>query len=101
MDVVKLPAKRNVSEFLEIPKSVRLAILLPTVRWSGYVQSAIGSLLGVANEEVAVLIGDNSENQVKSDFLKKISGINPNIYTISHRHNIGGFNNFMFLHDWF
>jgi hypothetical protein len=83
-----------------IPDSIRFAILLPTVRWSNHVRSLLGSLVGVANEEVAILIGDNSENIEKKNYLKKINAINPYIFYSSHEKNIGAINNFLFLHDW-
>jgi hypothetical protein len=77
MNVASQSIKLKPTEFADIPQSARLAILLPTFRWSDHVRSTIGSLLGVANEEVVVLIGDNSENKEKRDFLKKIHAINP------------------------
>ena len=83
-----------------LPASVRLAIVLPTVRWSPMVRSIVGSLLGVASEEVAVLIGDNSENAEKRAFLHSIHQLNPNIHFVSHEKNIGSFGNFVFLHHW-
>jgi len=85
---------------LSLPSSVSFAILIPTVRWSPTVRSIVGSMLGVANQEVAVLIGDNSENIEKRAFLSEIQKINPNIYFVSHEKNIGSFQNFLFLHDW-
>ena len=85
---------------LALPASVRLAIVLPTVRWSPTVRSIVGSLLGVASEEVAVLIGDNSENPEKRAFLERIHQLNPHIQFVSHEKNIGSFGNFVFLHHW-
>jgi hypothetical protein len=100
MNVASQTIQLNPTEFADIPASARLAILLPTYRWSDHVRSTVGSLLGVANEEVVVLIGDNSENKEKRDFLKKIHAINPFILTTSHKQNIGSFKNYMYLHDW-
>ena len=86
--------------FIAIPSSVKLAILLPTVRWTTMAQSVIASLVGVANEEVAVLIADNSENAEKREFLQKIRDINPHILVIAHEKNIGAFANILYLFDW-
>jgi hypothetical protein len=83
-----------------IPDSVRFAILLPTVRWSDHVRALLGSLIGIANEELAILIGDNSESKEKQNYLKKITQINPYILHQSHEKNIGAIDNFLFLHDW-
>lgn len=88
------------SIFPKIPSSTRMAIIIPTFRWDSMTRSVIGSMLGVANEEVAVLIGDNSENSEKRDFLSKIQTINPNILSVSHQTNIGGKNNLLYLFDW-
>ena len=86
--------------FIPIAPSVKLAILLPTARWTAIAQSVIGSLIGVANEEVAVLIADNSENQEKHIFLQKICDINPHILTVIHEKNIGATSNILYLFDW-
>jgi hypothetical protein len=86
--------------FVDIPASARLAILLPTGRWTPMAQSVIGSLVGVASEEVAVLIADNSENAEKRMFLEKIRGINPHVIAISHEKNTGGTKNILYLFDW-
>lgn len=86
--------------FPNIPSSVRFAILLPTARWGSMVKSIIGSFVGVANEEVALLISDNSENNEKRQFLSEITKINPYIITAIQERNIGGANNFYYLHDW-
>lgn len=63
-------------------------------------RAVIGSMLGIANDEVAVLIADNSENSEKHEFLRKIRGINPNIIAIAHKKNIGAQNNFSYLMEW-
>lgn len=86
--------------YVTIPKSVKLAILLPTVRWTSAAQSVIGAWIGGANENVAILIADNSENEEKRAFLEKICSCKPNIIAISHEKNIGGLNNFYYLYDW-
>jgi hypothetical protein len=86
--------------FIAIPSSVKLAILLPTARWTTMAQSVIASLVGVANEEVAVLIADNSENEEKRQFLQKICDINPYIFAVTHEKNIGAFANILYLFDW-
>jgi hypothetical protein len=86
--------------FVGIPTSARLAILLPTGRWTPLAQSIIGSLVGVANDEIVVLIADNCENAEKRDFLRKIRSINPKIIAISHEKNIGSAKNFFYLFDW-
>lgn len=64
------------------------------------VRSIIGSLLGVASEEVAVLIADNSENDEKRQFLKEMGRINPNVIVVSHQRNIGALGNFFYLYEW-
>jgi hypothetical protein len=88
------------NRFIAIPSSVKLAILLPTARWTTMAQSVIASLVGVANEEVAVLIADNSENEEKRQFLQKICDINPFIFVVTHEKNIGAFANILYLFDW-
>lgn len=92
--------KASEATYVEIPVSARLAILLPTGRWNDMAKSVIGSLVGVANEEVIVLIADNSESDEKRNFLKKIVNINPNIIAISHEINVGGAKNILYLLDW-
>jgi len=69
----------------ELPKGVRCAIILPTYRWNSRVRSLLGVLLGIANEEVVVLVSDNSENKEKRDYLKKIRSINPNIFCVAQK----------------
>lgn len=97
----EVPAvKAGQDSFIEIPSSVRLAILLPTARWTPLAQSIIGSMVGVANEEVAVLIADNSEHADKREFLEKIRRINPNVIVVTHEKNIGATGNFFYLHEW-
>ena len=80
--------------------STKLAILIPSVRWNAKSRALLASCVGIANEEIAVLIGDNSENPEKKDFLRKLRKINQNIISVSHTKNIGAFNNFFFLLDW-
>lgn len=84
----------------EISPTTKLAILIPTVRWNDSTRGLIASTIGTANEEIAVLIGDNSENAEKQEFLRKISGINKNIISVSHKKNIGATDNLCFLLDW-
>ncbi|MBT9520029.1 MAG: hypothetical protein IV101_03970, partial [Dechloromonas sp.] len=81
-------------------KSIKLAVLIPSVRWNANTRGLIASTIGTANEEVAVLIGDNSENKEKKEFLRKISEINNNIISVSHTKNIGATDNLCFLLDW-
>ena len=90
----------NAYKFPEIPSSVRLAILLPTARWTPTARAIIGAMVGVASAEVAVLIADNSENPEKQQFLKEIGRINSNVIAIAHKKNIGATNNFYYLLDW-
>ncbi|MCX7067515.1 MAG: hypothetical protein NTW85_07475 [Methylococcales bacterium] len=90
----------NEYKFPKIPSSVKLAILLPTFRWTPTARSIIGAMIGVANAEVAVLIADNSENLEKQQFLKQIGRINSNVISIAHEKNIGAANNFYYLLDW-
>ena len=82
------------------PDSARFAILLPTVRTDAICRTVIGGLLGVANEELIILIADNSEDSEKREFLARICQINPNILAIQHEKNIGARANFTFLFDW-
>lgn len=90
----------NEYKFPAIPSSVRLAILLPTFRWTPTARSIIGAMIGIASDEVAVLIADNSENPEKQRFLKEIGRINSNVIAIAHEKNIGAANNFYYLLDW-
>jgi GT2 family glycosyltransferase len=96
----EVPEIQDQAGFPEIPSSTRMAIVIPTARWTPMAQSVIGSMVGVANEEVAVLIADNSENLEKREFLKKIRNINPNVLAVSHAKNIGAQNNFYYLYEW-
>lgn len=92
--------KSNKHEFVEIPSSVKLAIILPTVRWTPMARSVIGAMVGVASPEVAVLIADNSEIPEKREFLKDIRRINQNVIAISHEKNVGAIDNFNYLFEW-
>jgi hypothetical protein len=96
----EVPILSSREEFPEIPKTTRLAIVIPTVRWNAMTKSVLGSMAGVANEEVVVLVADNSENSDKRDFLIKLRTINPNIQAVSHKNDIGGKNNFNYLYRW-
>jgi hypothetical protein len=96
----EVPIVSSREEFPEIPKTARLAIVIPTVRWNAMTKSVLGSMAGVANEEVVVLVADNSENSDKRDFLIKLRAINPNIQAVSHKNDIGGKNNFNYLYRW-
>lgn len=87
-------------QFIAIPSSVKLAILIPTARWTAMAQAIIASFVGVANQEVAVLIADNSENEEKRAFLQKICAINPYILVAVHEKNIGAIANILYLFDW-
>lgn len=84
----------------KISSSTKLAILIPTARWNDRTRGLIASTIGTANEEITVLIGDNSENKDKQEFLRKISRINRNIISVSHEKNIGAMRNLNFLLDW-
>lgn len=88
------------TSFPKVPATAKLAILLPTARWSALARAIIGQMVGIASEETVVLIGDNSESEEKQIFLKKIENINPYIMSISHEKNIGSFANICFLHEW-
>ena len=88
------------SGFREVPASARLAIMVPTLRWNSMTRSVLGALLGVANEEVVVLVADNSENSEKWLFLQKIQDINPYVIAIAHERNIGALDNFFYLFNW-
>jgi hypothetical protein len=99
MDVPVISSESKQS-FPSLSASVKMAVLLPTFRWNASVKSLIGIMAGMANEEIAVLIADNSDNDEKYDFLKKIRNINPNVMAVRHQKNIGGLQNFMYLHDW-
>jgi hypothetical protein len=98
-DNVSVPATSE-KQFIAIPSSVKLAILIPTARWTAMAQSVIASFVGVANQEVAVLIADNSENEDKRAFLQKICAINPHILVAAHEKNIGALANILYLFDW-
>ncbi len=96
----EVPVIQDKSEFPEIPATTRMAIVIPTFRWTPMARSVIGSMIGVANEEICVLIADNSENADKRAFLEKIRAINPHILAVAHAKNIGAQNNFHYLYDW-
>lgn len=92
--------KSGERSFVDLPKAAKLAILLPTARWSPMSRAVIGSMVGVANEEITVLVSDNSENPDKRVFLKRICEINPNIIAVSQEKNIGAKGNWLYLYDW-
>ena len=92
--------KRGGDPFPPVPSSARLAILLPTARWTPMARSVIGSMIGVASEEVAVLIADNSEDTEKQEFLAKIRSANPHVIAVTHEKNIGASANFNYLFEW-
>jgi hypothetical protein len=95
-----IPVIQGDSEFPAIPSSVRMAIILPTVRWTPMAKSVLASMVGTANEEIAVLIADNSENPEKREFLGALRKLNPNILAVSHYKNIGGKDNLLYLFKW-
>jgi hypothetical protein len=95
-----VPIISDKAQFKELPATAKLAIVVPTARWNPMVQSIIGAMLGIANEEIVVLIADNSENPEKREFLTKIGNINPNIISIAHKENIGSAENFYYLYEW-
>ncbi|MGB3705899.1 MAG: glycosyltransferase [Castellaniella sp.] len=90
----------SVTKFPEIPRTAKFAILIPTVRWDDKAKSTLASFVGVASEDVVVLISDNSENYEKREFLKKLSEVNKNILYFVHEKNIGALDNFYFLYEW-
>lgn len=86
------------------PKSVdrlrgKLAILVPTYRFDSRARHTLAATASLASEEIAVLIGDNSENADKCDFLNKLSKLHSNIHIFCHNKNIGVFSNTRFLFD--
>jgi GT2 family glycosyltransferase len=95
-----VPVIHDLSVFPDIPATTRLVIVLPTARWNPMARSVIGSMVGVADEEIAVLIADNSENPEKRAFLESIRSINPHILAVAHAQNVGVFNNCLYLYNW-
>lgn len=95
-----VPLIQNMETFPEISSSVRLAIILPTVRWTPSAQSILASTVGIANEEIAVLIADNSENPNKQEFLKSLRNINPHVHAVAHSRDVGAKANMLYLLDW-
>jgi GT2 family glycosyltransferase len=96
----EVPVIQDQSMFPDIPATTRMAIVIPTARWTPMARSVIGSMIGVANEEICVLIADNSENAEKRAFLENVRAINPHILAVAHAKNIGAQNNFHYLYDW-
>ncbi len=96
----EVPVIQDKSAFPDIPATTRLAIVIPTARWNPMARSVIGSMVGVANEEICVLIADNSENAEKRAFLESIRAINPHVLAVAHAKNIGAQANFHYLYDW-
>ena len=45
----EVPVIQDNSEFPEIPATTRLAIVIPTARWTAMARSVIGSMIVVAN----------------------------------------------------
>lgn len=95
-----VPLIKDLATFPGIPSSVRLAIILPTVRWTPTARSILASTVGIASEEIAVLIADNSENQEKREFLKSVRSINPYVMAVSHERDVGAKDNMLYLLDW-
>lgn len=90
----------NAGEAPEFEGGHRLAVLLPTYRWNPMARAIIASLVGVASDEIAVLVADNSENPEKREFLSNVRRINPNVFAVQHKKNLGALGNFFFLYDW-
>ncbi len=88
------------SFFPEIPPSTRLAIIVPTARWTPTARAVLASLVGVASDTVAVLVADNSENPDKHAFLAQLRGINPWLLPVAHVRNVGVKTNILYLMDW-
>ena len=90
--------------FFRNPKSVgrlrgKLAILVPTYRFDSRARNTLAATVSLASEEVAVLIGDNSENADKWDYLDKLGALHSNIHIHRHKRNIGAARNWRFLLD--
>ena len=77
----------------------KLAILIPTVRWNPRAQALLATCAAIANDEITVIIGNNSNLPEKKDFLDQLCLSNPCITAITHPKDIGATANFFFLHD--
>jgi hypothetical protein len=77
----------------------RLAILIPTYRFDRRARHTIASLAALASDDIAVIIGDNSENPEKWKFLRILERLHSNVHVHCHKMNIGASGNWMFLFD--
>ena len=81
------------------PVRGRLAILVPTFRFDSRARHTIAATASMASDDIAVLIGDNSEHRAKHDYLRKLANLHPNIHVFCHDKNIGASRNWQFLFD--
>lgn len=75
----------------------KLAILMPTYRFDEMARQALQLAAGIGDDEICVLIGDNSENPEKHQFLRDLAARSRNVEVTCHPKNIGAFANWMFL----
>ena len=75
----------------------KLAILVPTYRFDARARHTLAATAALANDDVAVLIADNSENREKWTYLEKLSKLHSNVHLFCHKKNIGAFRNWTFL----
>src|SRR5689334_2376447 len=77
----------------------KVAVLVPTHRFDSRARHALAAAASLANDDVAVLIGDNSESADKRRFLETLSTLNSNVHVFCHKQNIGASRNWRFLFD--
>ncbi|MBS4019524.1 hypothetical protein [Azonexus hydrophilus] len=77
----------------------KLAILIPTVRWNPRAKALLATCAAIANDEIRVIIGNNSNIPEKKDFLEQLCLSNPFVTAITHPEDIGASANFFFLYD--
>jgi len=74
-----------------------LAILIPTYRFDARARHTIAATASLASDDIAVVIGDNSENPQKWDFLRALGKLSSNVHFHLHKRNIGAARNWSFL----
>jgi hypothetical protein len=75
----------------------QLSILVPTYRFDARCRYTLAALAAMASDEIKVLIGDNSGNKAKWDFLRRLRGLHSNVEIFCHKENIGAGRNWRFL----
>lgn len=77
----------------------KCTILVPTYRWDDSIVKTLCHYASFANEELGVIISDNSTNPEKHDFLDRLKLLFPQVIINKNNENIGALKNWVFLYE--